>query len=256
MDILVCVKQVPDDNVEIHLDGNVPGTVNVEKVANAFDTYALELATRYTEANGGEVTVACIGPKTADSMMKNLLAVGAKKAYLFNDEALEAGDEAATAAKLAQMIKMTEAEAGTSYGLILCGKESTDEISGQVGARLAEALGLAFVSSVIEVEPAGDKLLLKQETEEGYIKYEASSPAVCTIAKPGYDPRYPNIKAKMAARKAVIPVIEGIENAASYVKNVAYVEPAKRAAGTKIVEKEAADAVSKAMAQLKADQVL
>ena len=62
MDILVFVKQVPDDSVEIHLDGaGVPAVKDVEKVTNAFDTYALELATRYTEANGGEVTVAATG---------------------------------------------------------------------------------------------------------------------------------------------------------------------------------------------------
>ena len=67
MDILVFVKQVPDDSMEIHLDGaGVPAVKDVEKVTNAFDTYALELATRYTEANGGEVTVAAIG--TEDSV--------------------------------------------------------------------------------------------------------------------------------------------------------------------------------------------
>ena len=256
MDILVCVKQVPDDNVEIHLAVDVPGTANVDKITNAFDTYALELAARYTEANGGEVTAATIGDKDTESMMKNLLAVGAKKAYIFSDAVLEAGDEASTTAKLAQMVEKAQAEAGTTYGLILCGKESSDEISGQIGARLAEKLGVPFVSSVIEVEPVGDKLVVKQETEEGYIKYEVTTPVVCSIAKPNYDPRYPNIKAKMAARKAVIPVIEGIENAPSYVKNVGYAEPAKRAAGTKIQEKEAADAVSKAMAQLLADKAL
>lgn len=80
MDILVFVKQVPDDSVEIHLDGaGVPAVKDVEKVTNAFDTYALELAARYTEANGGEVTVAAIGTEDCTSMMKNLLAVGAKK---------------------------------------------------------------------------------------------------------------------------------------------------------------------------------
>ena len=74
MDILVFVKQVPDDSVEIHLDGaGVPAVKDVEKVTNAFDTYALELATRYTEANGGEVTVAAIGTEDCTSMMKNLL---------------------------------------------------------------------------------------------------------------------------------------------------------------------------------------
>ena len=160
MDILVFVKQVPDDSVEIHLDGaGVPAVKDVEKVTNAFDTYALELAARYTEANGGEVTVAAIGTEDCTSMMKNLLAVGAKKAYLFKDDVFAGADEGAVAAYLAKAVKKCEAENGQPYGMILCGKESTDEISGQVGARLAEILGTGFVSSVIEAEPQDDELL-------------------------------------------------------------------------------------------------
>lgn len=262
MDILVCVKQVPDDYAEIHLDPatGLPAAEAAEKVANAFDTYALELATRYCEANGGEVTVACIGPEGVSSMMKNLLAVGAKKAYVFDQTGLEGADEAVTAAYLASIVKKCQELSGQAYGLILCGKESTDEISGQVGARLAEKLGLGFVSSVVEVEPNGDSLAAKQETEDGYIKFAVNTPAVLTIAKPAYDPRYPNIKAKMAARKAVIPVISaadaGIEKAVNLASCVGYSEPPKRNAGVKIQEKEAADAVSKAMSILLQDKVL
>ena len=179
MDILVFVKQVPDDSVEIHLDGaGVPAVKDVEKVTNAFDTYALELATRYTEANGGEVTVAAIGTEDCTSMMKNLLAVGAKKAYLFKDDVFAGADEGAVAAYLAKAVKKCEAENGQPYGMILCGKESTDEIGGQVGARLAEILGTCFVSSVIEAEPQDDGLVAKQETEEGYIRYSVAQPAL------------------------------------------------------------------------------
>ena len=171
MDILVFVKQVPDDSVEIHLDGaGVPAVKDVEKVTNAFDTYALELATRYTEANGGEVTVAAIGTEDCTSMMKNLLAVGAKKAYLFKDDVFAGADEGAVAAYLAKAVKKCEAENGQPYGMILCGKESTDEIGGQVGARLAEILGTGFVSSVIEAEPQDGGLGAKQETADGYIR--------------------------------------------------------------------------------------
>ena len=107
MNILVCVKQVPDDYAQIHLDPatGLPATAGADKVANAFDTYALELAARYCETNGGEVTVACIGPESAASMMKNLLAVGAKKAYLFSDEGLQNSDEAAVASYLVSVVK-------------------------------------------------------------------------------------------------------------------------------------------------------
>lgn len=262
MNILVCVKQVPDDYAQIHLDPatGLPAIAGADKVANAFDTYALELAARYCETNGGEVTVACIGPESAASMMKNLLAVGAKKAYLFSDEGLQDSDEAAVASYLVSVVKKCEALNGETFGMVLCGKESTDEISSQVGARLAEKLNVGFVSSVIEVEPNGDQLVAKQETEDGYIKFSVSSPAVFTIAKPAYDPRYPNIKAKMAARKAVIPVISaadaGIDKVTNLASCIGYSEPAKRSAGVKIQEKEAADAVSKAMNILLQDKVL
>ena len=262
MEILIFVKQVPDDDKEVRLDPATqkPATASIDKVANAFDTYALELAARYVEANGGKVTVAAMGPKGTDSTLKNLIAVGASKAYLFTDPSFEEGDENAIAGRLAQLVKKCEAENGAPFDLILCGKESTDEISGQVGARLAEALGLPFVSSVVEVSPAGDKLIAKQETEDGYIRFETSMPAVYTIAKPGYDPRYPNIKAKLAARKAVVPTFDaaqaGVTEAASYVETLGYTEPPKRQAGLKIQEKEAADAVAKAMDILIRDKAL
>ena len=262
MDILVCVKQVPDDYAEIRLDpaSGKPAVAAVDKVANAFDTYALEMAVRYCEANGGEVTVAAIGPAAADSMMKNLLAVGAKKAYLFSDPVMENGDEAAVAAWLTKVIAKCEAENGKPYGAILCGKESTDEISSQVAARLSELMGVGFVSSVIEIVPQEDKLLAKQETEDGYIQYETSVPAVFSVAKPGYDPRYPSIKSKLAARKAKIPVFSaadaGIEAVEAKAVCVGYQEPPKRSAGVKIQEKEAVDSVSKAMEMLLADKML
>ncbi len=262
MEILVFVKQVPDDGVEVRLDPATgkPATGSIDKVANAFDTYALELAARYTEANGGKVTVAAMGPAGTDSTLKNLIAVGASKAYLFTDPSFETGDEASVACRLAQLVKKCEAENGAPFDLILCGKESTDEISGQVGARLAEELDLPFVSSVIEVAPAGDKLVAKQETEDGYIKFETAMPAVYTIAKPGYDPRYPNIKAKLAARKAVIPTFSaadaGVGEAPCFVECLGYTEPPKRQAGLKVQEKEVADTVAKAMEILIQDKVL
>ena len=75
-------------------------------------------------------------------------------------------DEGGTAALLARAVELCQEREGVTYDLILCGKESTDEIGGQVGARLAERLGAAFVSSVVEAEPSGDGLKARQETEE------------------------------------------------------------------------------------------
>lgn len=249
MNILVCVKQVPDDYAEIRLgaDGK-PDTAGVEIVNNAFDTYALELAVRFCEANGGSVTAVTIGEKGAQSGLKNLLAVGANKAYLCT--ASGETDEGGTAARLAQAVELCQEQDGVQYDLILCGKESTDEIGSQVGAMLAERLGAAFVSSVVEAEPSGDGLKVRQETEEGGVIFETATPAVLTIAKPAYDPRYPNIKTKMAARKATIPVLALTAEEPILVSCAGYSEPPKRQAGVVIQEKEAAEAVKKAVAMM------
>lgn len=262
MEILVCVKQVPDDFVEVHLDPatQTPATAEIERVANAFDTYAVELAVRYCEANGGSVTAACMGPESAKNTLKNLIAVGVNKAYLFSDQILENGDDGVIAGYLAQVVKTCEEKNGAPFGMILCGKESTDEISSQVGAMLAEKLAVPFVSSVIEVGPNGDGLSAKQETEEGIATYETASPALFTIAKPGYDPRYPSIKSKMAARKVEIPVLSaadaGITAGTPVVTCTAYTAPPKREAGLLIQEKTAEEAVAKAMAAMKQDNAL
>ena len=262
MEILVCVKQVPDDYVEVHLDPatGTPAVSGIERVNNAFDTYAVELAVRFCEAHGGTVTVASIGPEDCQSNLKNLLAVGASKAILFSDAALEGADEAGVAAYLSQMMEKCQAEHGGPFDLILCGKESTDEINSQVGAMLGEKMGLPFVSSVIEVNPCDAGLQAKQETEDGYALYEVTTPAVFTVAKPGYDPRYPTIKSKMAARKAAIPTFSaaegGITPQANHVTCLGYTEPPKRQAGVRIQEKEAAEAVNKALAMMADAKVL
>ena len=255
MNILVCVKQVPDDYAEIRLgaDGK-PATAGVDIVNNAFDTYALELAVRFCEANGGSVTAVTIGSDSAQSGLKNLLAVGANKAYLCT--AAGDADERGTAARLAQAVELCQEQDGVTYDMILCGKESTDEIGSQVGAMLAERLGAAFVSSVVEAESSNGGLKVRQETEEGGVIYETATPAVLTIAKPAYDPRYPNIKTKMAARKATIPMLALTVEEPALVSCTGYSEPPKRQAGTVIQEKEAAEAVKKAVAMMAEANVL
>lgn len=262
MEILVCVKQVPDDYVEVHLDpaSGTPGVSAIEQVNNAFDAYALELAVRFCEVNGGSVTVASIGPESSQSSLKNLLAVGASQAFLVSDAALSGADEGATASYLSQLVEKCQAEHGSPFDLVLCGKESTDEISSQVGAMLAENMGVPFVSSVVEVSPCEGGLMAKQETEAGYSSYQVTTPAVFTIAKPNYDPRYPTIKNKMAARKAKIPTFSaaeaGISTQTNRVTCLGYTEPPKRQAGVRIQEKEAAEAVNKALAMLADAKVL
>ena len=259
MEIMLCVKQVPDDSVEIHLDKEAkkPNLRGVSLVANAFDTYALELAVRFVEANGGNVSVLTVGADDSINALKNCLAVGAKEAFFAKDDLYADLDALGTADVLADAIHKIEKDKGEKFDLILCGKESTDEITGQVGAILAEKLKTSFVSSAIEINLKDGGMEVHQETEEGYNIVSIESPAVVTVSKPNYDPRYPTIRTKMASRKAVIPTYcaaEIGEVKQAKVRIVEYVEPPKREAGIKIQEKDALLAVNVAIDQMKKDK--
>lgn len=252
MNILVCAKQVPDDEAKIYLADGKPDTAKISKIVNAFDGYAMEMALRHCEENDGEVTVLTLGEeKEVRPTVVQLLAVGAKHAYIGNEVN---GDEATTAQALAEIISQLQTDEN-AYDLILCGKESTDEISSQVGAILAEKMGLPLVTSVVGFDVTEEGVKAKKETEEGYEFYQVPIPAVFTIAKPDYELRYPSIKSKMAARKAQIPVMNSVAPEAS-VSCTGYEEPAKREAGVKIHEEEDADTAAKAMEILFADKVL
>ena len=174
MEILVCIKQVPDDSVEIRLgaDGQ-PDLSSADPQGNAFDTYAQELAVRFVEENGGAVTVASVGPEDNKTCLKNALAVGATKAHHISDEGIDGADAAVTANLLAAGIKKIEETDGVKFDLILCGRESTDAIGGEVGELLAEALGLPFVSDIVEAVPDAAGLKVKKELESGYLMVES-----------------------------------------------------------------------------------
>ncbi len=261
MQILVCVKQVPDDSVEIHLDNKIkkPNLNGVTRVANAFDTYALELAVRFMEVHGGNVSVLTVGAEDSLNTLKNCLAVGAKEAFFIKDDLYADLDALGTAHVLAEAVHKIEKDKDVKFDLILCGKESTDEITGQVGAMLAEELRTAFVSSAIEINLEENAIKVHQETEEGYNIVSLYSPVVITISKPSYDPRYPTIRTKMASRKAVIPTYSAAEIGEikqAKVRCIEYVEPHKRAAGIKIQEKDVILALSTAVEQMKKDKVI
>jgi electron transfer flavoprotein alpha/beta subunit len=261
MQILLCVKQVPDDSIEIHLDKEKkkPNLNGVSLVANAFDTYALELAVRFTETHGGKVSVLTVGADDSLNTLKNCLAVGAKEAFFVKDDLYADLDAMGTAHVLADAIHKIEEDKGEKFDLVLCGKESTDEITGQVGAMLAEKLGTGYLSSAIEIDLDDNGMKVHQETEEGYNIVSVECPAVVTVSKPNYDPRYPTIKSKMASRKAVIPTYSAAEIGdvkQAKVRLIEYVEPPKKEAGIKIQEKDALLAVNAVMEQMKKDKAI
>ena len=260
MELLVCIKQVPDDSVSVGLNADgTPKLDEITPVVNAFDTYALEMAARFKEAHGGSVTVLTVGGEGAVPALRSCLAVGADRACRLADES--ACDTQGIAYLLAQASK----KAGEQpFDVIFCGSESTDASSAQVGAQVAELLGLPVITNVLALEPKDGGISAKQETEDGYRVVEASCPCVVTIVKPDYEPRYPSIKSKMAARKMPITDLSladveadagkfGPE--AAKVRRVALSAPPQRQRGVKIQEKEAAEAVRRAM-ELMAGQKL
>ena len=175
MEILVCVKQVPDDSVEISLDPKTgaPALDGVTPVVNAFDTYALEMAVRLKEAAGGEVTVLSIGDESVKNSLKNCLAVGADYAYLAANDAYQSADPEIIAKELKAAKEAIEERTGKKFDIVFCGKETTDFASGQVGTILAKELSAPVTADAVDITAGEGKVTVKQETEEGYCMIES-----------------------------------------------------------------------------------
>lgn len=254
MNILVCIKQVPDDSVEVSVgaDGR-PAVDGITPVVNAFDTYSLEMAARLKESlnDGSEITALCVGPESAKNSLKNCLAVGADYAYLVKCDEVNDMDAMGIAEILKGAVEKLSAGKG-AFDLIFTGKEATDMPLGQTGICLADKLGEAVITNIIDIKAEGGTVEAKHETEEGYRVIEAAMPAVVTVSKPEYDPRYPTIKNKMAARRKPIDELDVSELAdagsfAARMKRVAEYEPPKREAGIRIKEESDEESAMKAI---------
>ena len=249
MNILVCVKQVPD-TTEIRIDP-VRNTLirdGVPSILNPFDGYALEAAARVKDKNPDtKIVVLSMGPEQAKAVLKEGLAIAADKAYLVSDRAFGGSDTLATSYIISQAVKKVESIEG-KFDAIFCGKQAIDGDTAQVGPELAEHLGYPQVTYGLEAELDGETLKVKKEAEEGAQIIGVALPAVVTYTKPAWDPRYPTIKRKMAANRADIPTLtaadlEGINLAhaglkGSPTKVKKTFVPQKKQGGMKIKEED------------------
>lgn len=255
MNILVFIKEVPDDSVAVSVQGDRAAISDITPVVNAFDTYSLEMAVRLKEANEeSQVVVVSIGNEEVKNSLKNCLAVGADKAYLVKNDDYRKLDAKAITEILMGAKEKLEAELG-AFDVICFGKETTDAEASQVGVYFANKSDLGVVTSVIAMEKDGDKLVTKQEIDGGYRLVETILPSVVTIAKPDYEPRYPTIKSKMAARRQKIDDFEVEATSSPILEEVKDFEPKKREAGVKIQE-EVEDTVAKAISLMLEQKVL
>lgn len=151
MNILVCIKQVPD-TTEIKIDPvtNTLIRAGVPSIVNPFDAYALEIAARIKDVTPGtKITLLSMGPEQAKAALKECLAVGGDKAYLVSDRAFGGADTLATSYTLKTAIEKLEETEG-KFDIIFCGKQAIDGDTAQVGPEIAEHLDYPQVTYAVE----------------------------------------------------------------------------------------------------------
>ncbi|UCD34669.1 MAG: electron transfer flavoprotein subunit beta/FixA family protein [Nitrospiraceae bacterium] len=200
MDIIVCIKQVPDTaEIRINPETNTLMREGVPSIINPFDLHALEAALQIREQLGGRVTVLTMGPPQAEVSLREAVSMGADEAVLLSDRAFAGSDTWATSYTLARAIKKLGAH------LIFCGKQAIDGDTAQVGPETAEFLDMPHISYIRKIEEVRDDYIrVERMMDDGYDVVESSLPVLLTVVRELNQPRMPSLKGKMAAKKAVI----------------------------------------------------
>jgi electron transfer flavoprotein beta subunit len=203
MNVVVCVKQIPDPAAPPALD---PGTNNLVRegklILDDSDAYGVEMALQLADAaGGGDVTLVSMAPNGETSGLRTALAMGAAKAILVSDDSLAGSDALGTAKVLAAAVERAEPD------LVLAATESTDGYTGTTPVQMAELLGFPSVTFAKKVEVDGSSLRVERQTEAGYDEVESPLPAVVTVTAGVVEPRYPSFKGIMAAKSKPIETL-------------------------------------------------
>lgn len=196
MNIVVCVKRVPDTETRVRVagDGRSIDPEGVKYVLNPYDEFALEAALQTVEAaGGGEVSLLSYGDESSKETLRSGLAMGADRAVLLKGEPTM--DGLATASVLKAELEATEAD------LVLFGVKAIDDDQQQVGLMVGELLGWPCASSATEMTVASGKVSARLAAEGGTQAVELDLPAVVTVTKGKYEPRYASLKGIMAAKR-------------------------------------------------------
>lgn len=200
MNIIVCVKQVPDPQMPMasfKIDpatNKLVPTPGIPPVINGYDEQAVEAALRLKEANGGKITALSLGKELVSDVIKKPLSMGADELILLQDDAFEDGDDYVTAYALAAAIKKIG-----EYDLIICGRQASDFDSGVVGAGIGEILGLPVITIARDIKMTDGVIRVERVVPDGYEVVEASPPVVVTVSNELGQPRYPTLRGIMAA---------------------------------------------------------
>jgi len=203
MNIIVCVKQVPD-TLEVGVDKETNTLIRegVDSVINPFDLYAVEEALCLKEQYGGMVTILSMGPPQAVDILRHGLSLGAERAILLSDIGFAGADTLATSYTLARAVKRIG-----HFDLIICGRQAVDGDTAHVGPSLAEKLGVPHISCVIKIhEVTNEYMVAGRMTEDSIEKVKLSLPGLITVCKGINEPRFPSMKWKIKAAMSEIGV--------------------------------------------------
>ncbi len=208
MHIVVCVKMVPDTTqVKIDPVTNTMMREGIPFITNPFDDHAVEEALSIKDRYGARVTVISMGPAPAVTVIKKAMARGADAGILISDRAFGGSDTLATSRVLAAALKRIAAQEPVS--LVVCGRQTIDGDTAQVGPGIAARLGYAqitLVDRVIEVDGKSRRLVARAKFDDSYEVIEATLPAVITVVREINKPRYPSVPGRLSAEEARIPV--------------------------------------------------
>ena len=185
MNIVVCVKQVPEE-IRINKSKGTLIRDGIKGIINPCDKNAIELAVALKEKHGGRVTLVSMGPKDVESTLTHGLAMGADGAVLMCDRTLAGADTLATALALATAIKKFG-----DFQLVLCGKETADSGTQHVGPQLACFLGINQITYVVNIVIEGEKIRAKRLLKDEYETVEVGLPVLATVTKGINEPRIP-----------------------------------------------------------------
>lgn len=203
MKILVCIKQVPASNkVEVDPDTGLLKRDGADSKMNPYDLYALETAFRLKEEAGGSVSVLSMGPPQAKAVIYEAFSMGAEQGALLSDRRFGGADVLATSYTLSQGIRKMG-----DFDLILCGKQTTDGDTAQVGPEISEYLDIPSIADVVKIRSfTNESIIVEMDLPNEREVAEVSFPCLLTVEKDIYQPRLPSYVKRKATRHQDIPV--------------------------------------------------
>jgi electron transfer flavoprotein beta subunit len=207
--VVVAVKQVPDTTqVKVNPETGTLIREGVPFILNPFDVHAVEEALRLRDRFGCEVVAVTMGPPNSVLALRRCLALGVDRAVLISDRAFGGADTLATSLVLAAAVRRAAEEWGR-VDLVLCGKQTIDGDTAQVGPGIATRLGwsqLTLVDRILEVSPDTGTLTVRRKLEGRREVLRSPMPAVVTVVREINQPRYPTVSRRLAAEEMEVPV--------------------------------------------------